>query len=428
MAQGSAKAREVATWIVRTLRERGHVAYFAGGCVRDELLGLTPKDYDVATEARPEGIAKVFPRTAHVGAAFGVVLVHHEGQTVEVATFRADGEYSDRRRPDQVTFADETADAKRRDFTVNALFLDPMREASDPARVIDHVGGVADLRAKVLRAVGDADQRLREDDLRALRAVRLSTRLGFTIEPATRDAIRRHAKDLRGISRERIGDEIRLMLVHESRGAAMSTLEALGLDEPVFERPAQGNGSTLSHLLPPAGPEESSPVAGALAAALCDREGPVLLSHNAEGEGRRLEVMRDTRRALCLSNEERDDCLAILKLVCELREAWNGLAMAKQKRAAASRGFLRALAILRAMDSVAAGSIERRVGELAGVAGGLAPAPLVSGDDLVASGMSPGPAFRTILEQVYDGQLEGRIRTREEGLTFARELRGPSGV
>jgi len=438
MAHGSAKAREVATWIVRTLRDRGFVAYFAGGCVRDELLGLTPKDYDVATDARPDAIAAQFPRTAHVGAAFGVMLVRHDGVTVEVATFRSDGEYTDRRRPDQITFSDEVADAKRRDFTVNALFLDPLKPETESGRVIDHVGGVPDLRAKLLRAVGDADQRLKEDDLRSLRAVRLSTRLGFEIEPATRDAIRRHAGELSGISRERIGDEVRLMLEHPSRGSAMQLLAALGLDEPTFGRPAIPGGTRLLPLLRPApvsaarDSTECGLVAGALASALLDREGAGLTAKGPAGEGRRLEVMRETRRALCLSNEERDDCLAILRHVAELREGWGSSPVAKQKRTAASRGFPWAVEILRTLDASVAAGIDRRVAELAGMHGGLAPKPYVTGDDLVEAGFSPGPAFRTVLDRVYDEQLEGRIGSPTEGLAWAtrvaRELGGSPGV
>ncbi|MBX3390627.1 MAG: hypothetical protein KF691_14360 [Phycisphaeraceae bacterium] len=434
MAQGSAKAREVATWIVRTLRERGHVAYFAGGCVRDELLGTAPKDYDVATDARPDAIAALFPRTAHVGAAFGVMLVRHEGVTVEVATFRADGEYTDRRRPDQITFSDEVADAKRRDFTVNALFLDPVKRPDDPSRVIDHVGGVADLRARVLRAVGDADQRLREDDLRALRAVRLSTRLGFEIEPATREAIRRHAGELSGISRERIGEEVRLMLAHESRGSAMRLLAALGLDGPTFQRPARADAArpTLDRLSLASRDEPCGIFAGALASALLDREGDRLVQAGPEADGLRLEVLRETRGALCLSNEERDDCLAVLRLTAALKSKWTESAMAFQKRTAACRGFFWAVEIVRAIDAPVAEAIGRRIEELKGLFGGIAPKPFVTGDDLVASGLSPGPVFRTVLERVYDGQLEGRITSATEGLAEAirisRELHPPSGV
>jgi poly(A) polymerase len=438
MVQGSVKAREVATWIVRMLRDRGFVAYFAGGCVRDELLGLTPKDYDVATDARPDAIAGLFPRTAHVGAAFGVMLVRHEGVSVEVATFRADGEYTDRRRPDQITFSDEVADAKRRDFTVNALFLDPLKPDTDSGRVIDHVGGVADLHAKVLRAVGDADQRLKEDDLRSLRAVRLSTRLGFEIEPATREAIRRHAGELSGISRERIGDEVRLMLEHPSRGSAMQLLAELGLDGPTFGRPAIAGRSWLLPLLKPAPalqdrePNECGIVAGTLAMALLDREGPGLIAKTAQGEGQRLEVLRETRRALCLSNEERDDCLAILRHVAELREGWSASPVAKQKRIGASRGFVWAVEIVRTLDASGADQIDRRVAELAGLHGGLAPKPYVTGDDLVEAGFSPGPSFRTVLDRVYDEQLEGRIGSPTEGLALAtrmaRELGGLPGV
>ncbi|MFO0859158.1 MAG: CCA tRNA nucleotidyltransferase [Phycisphaerales bacterium] len=428
MTRGSSIAREVATWIVQTLREHGHVAYFAGGCVRDELLGLQPKDFDVATDARPEKIGSLFPRTAHVGAAFGVMLVRHQGVTVEVATFRADGTYTDRRRPDQVTFADELADARRRDFTVNALFLDPLKDISSADRVVDHVGGVADLGARVLRAVGDADQRLREDDLRALRAVRLSTRLGFTIEESTREAIRRHAGELSGISRERIGEEIRLMLAHETRAQAISTLGALALDTPTFGRVARAvPGHSLAKLRIPKNPD-CGLIAGTLAAVLMDREEDLLVEDSAAGEGRRLEVLRETRQALCLSNEERDDCLAILKLLSLLRREWEWAGEARRKRAAASRGFAWANELFRTVDASRAASVDRVVDELGRRHGGIRPEALVTGDDLVAAGLSPGPAFRTVLERVYDAQLEGRITEKAGGMMLARELFGNAGV
>ena len=219
----SEHARGTAASIVRRLREAGHVAYFAGGCVRDELLGLDPVDYDVATDARPDAIQAMFRKTAAVGASFGVVLVKEAGGVVEVATFRSDGPYSDSRRPDRVEFADAAHDAQRRDFTINALFLDPLAaedSASIHGHVIDHVGGMADLRARVIRAVGDPERRLAEDHLRALRAVRFAARFGFAIEQGTASAIREHASDLEGVSRERVGDELRRMFLAETRAEA----------------------------------------------------------------------------------------------------------------------------------------------------------------------------------------------------------------
>src|SRR5688572_17117161 len=245
-AADPAQARAAATEIVARLRGSGHAAYFAGGCVRDELLGLHPTDYDVATDAPPQRIRELFPRTAEVGAAFGVMLVHlyragGGGITVEVATFRAEGPYSDARRPDTVRFSDAPTDAARRDFTINALFLDPLAAPDAPAiegHVVDYVGGVADLRAGVVRAVGDPHQRLAEDHLRALRAVRFTARLGFALDPATADAVRQHAAELRGVSRERIGEEVRRMMGHPSRARAAELLAQLGLDVPVLEEPA----------------------------------------------------------------------------------------------------------------------------------------------------------------------------------------------
>ncbi len=430
MDQGSANAREVATGIVRTLREKGHVAYFAGGCVRDELLGLTPSDYDVATDARPETITALFPRTAQVGAAFGVVLVRHRGVSVEVATFRSDGQYTDKRRPDVVTFADEIADARRRDFTMNALFLDPLRAPDDPSRIIDHVGGVKDLHAKVLRAVGDADKRLAEDHLRALRAVRLATRLELALERGTAEAIRRHASELRGVSRERIGDEVRLMLTHKSRAVALDLLTDLALDVPALGRPHQSPHAAdrYAHLrglvLNGSGPV----FAAALAATLLDREGESLVAETARSEGLRLEVVRVTRASLCLSNDERDDCLAILRALALLGGSWKSLGVAAQKRAAAGNGFSWALEIVEAVRKAQAEQVRARVRELSGTAGGLSPIPFVTGDDLVEAGFKPGPGFRKILDSIYDAQLEGRVSSAEGAMAMARELGGAPGV
>ncbi|MEC9373787.1 MAG: CCA tRNA nucleotidyltransferase, partial [Planctomycetota bacterium] len=221
------EARQVATRIVKRLREKGFTAYFAGGCVRDELLGQHPTDYDVATDATPDDIRGLFNSTNEVGASFGVMLVHMFGRTVEVATFREEDEYTDRRRPDRVHYSDAPNDARRRDFTINALFLDPLAEPEDGAEtagfgrvdgvVIDYIGGVADLKAGIVRAVGDPEKRLSEDHLRALRAVRFAARLEFLLDPDTAAAVRRHATDLEGVSRERIGHELRKMLGHPTR-------------------------------------------------------------------------------------------------------------------------------------------------------------------------------------------------------------------
>lgn len=430
------RARAAAVEIVRSLRAAGHVAYLAGGCVRDELLGLAPADYDVATDATPARIRAIFPRTAEVGEAFGVVLVTigpargeaGEAATVEVATFRSDGPYSDRRRPDAVTFSDARADAQRRDFTINALFLDPLADESH--RVIDYVGGREDLSRRVIRAVGDADQRLAEDHLRALRAVRLAARLGFEIDPATASAIRRHAAELTGVSRERIGDEVRRMLSAPTRSAAAMLLESLGLDGPALTEPARGGAgaggsASAGRVLAALSPDADYPTA--LAAWMIDRGGTRVaagapsVGHGGGGGGSWPGSVSRWRAALCLSNDERDALRGALLAFEELDSGrWNSLPVAGQKRAAAGDGFSRGLALLAAKDGARAAGVRARVEELA--ATGLNPPPMLVGDDLIAMGLKPGPAFKGILDRVYDEQLEGRVGSREAAVELARRL------
>src|SRR4051812_6760839 len=209
---GKQNDRADAAAVVRRLRGAGHVAYFAGGCVRDLLLGRDPKDYDVATDAPPDRVRGLFRRTQAVGQAFGVILVYEGRSQVEVATFRSDGAYLDGRHPTGVRFTTAEEDAQRRDFTINGLFLDPLKDAPLDDQVIDYVGGRADLRAGIVRAIGDPERRFGEDFLRLLRAPRFAARLGFTIEPNTAAAIRRHAAQLSRISPERVGEELRTML------------------------------------------------------------------------------------------------------------------------------------------------------------------------------------------------------------------------
>src|SRR5688500_11404903 len=221
--------REDALAVLLRLREAGHVAYFAGGCVRDELMGLRPKDYDVATDAPPPRVRELFTQTQAVGAAFGVILVRHRRSIVEVATFRTDVSYEDGRRPTAVRFTTAEEDAKRRDFTINGLFLDPVEN-----RVIDYVGGQEDIRGKVLRAIGNADERFAEDLLRLLRALRFASRFDLRIDPATADAISRHAQQLARISPERIADELRAMLTPPARADAWTKLVEHGLDRVIF--------------------------------------------------------------------------------------------------------------------------------------------------------------------------------------------------
>ncbi len=457
-AADPALARSAATAIVQRLRDHAHTAFFAGGCVRDELLGLAPTDYDVATDAVPDRVRELFPRSDAVGAAFGVVLVHTgsgpDRVSVEVATFRADGPYSDARRPDSIVFSDPQTDALRRDFTVNALFLDPLAGGggvTEPSpiagappingRVIDYVGGLADLHDRVVRAVGAPEQRLAEDHLRALRGVRFAARLGFSLDPATAGAIRAHAAHLKGVSRERIGDEVRRMLAHPARTAAVDMLAALALDAAIFDEARPPGSHARLAALPRVRPE---PVHGTLtlAAWLADRAAPDPVGGGGEGgvgvggfapdKPTRIAIVSRARRALCLSNDESDALANTFAGLEALRTGWLSQPVAIQKRTAARPGFADALDLVRA-EELASGvtvqsktvhefsaGVAARLAELAATPGGISPPPLVTGDDLIALGLSPGPRFKTLLHRLYDEQLEGRLTSRDRGMELAK--------
>lgn len=434
------QARHAATHIVRILRQHGHIAYFAGGCVRDGLLGLHPTDFDVATDAPPKRVRQIFPRTAEVGAAFGVVLVHVAPQdhgadrntsglvSVEVATFRSDGPYSDARRPDTVTFSDPQRDAERRDFTINALFLDPLAPDDETTaglhggdlggRIIDFVGGVADLRARILRAVGDPAKRLAEDHLRGLRAVRFAARLNFALDPATAAAIARSAADLRGISRERIGEELRRMLAHPARARAVELLEMLTLDAPVLDEPPLASDRRLIAGLP-----SNAAVTTALAAWATDRarirSGAAdmwLSDQDIATTSARL------RAALTLSNDETEELQGILHGVWSIAQRWSGMRISQRKRTAARSTFGKSMDILRASDLAIAIRVDGDVARLQADGIGINPLVFVSGDDLIADGMKPGPWFKGILDEVRDTQLEGGVKSKAEAMELARRL------
>ncbi len=417
------KARSVATRIVKTLRSAGHNALFAGGCVRDELLGLHPTDYDVATSATPPDVRRLFQSVHEVGEAFGVMLVTIDSTTVEVATFRTDGTYTDNRRPDAVTFADDRADAQRRDFTVNALFLDPTGET--PAthgtvspmggNVIDYVSGAADLASRTIRAVGDANARLNEDHLRALRAARFAARLGFTIEPATAAAIRAHASRLAGVSRERIGEEVRRMFSHPAaaaRAKAAALLQDLTLDAPALAEGTATTGTASIASLPP-----GTPFVGTLAAWLIERH---RLFTPAEPRPDPRPMVTRVRASLCLTNAERDALHEVFECFNDLMSGWSSRRVAGQKRWAARGGFAHALACLRPHHPEVATKVRERLSQLQADGIGISPTPLVDGEALIELGFKPGPVFKSLLDRLYDEQLEGRLQSKAEALELAR--------
>jgi tRNA nucleotidyltransferase/poly(A) polymerase len=396
------RSREAALAVLLALRRAGHEAYFAGGCVRDRLLKIPPTDYDIATSARPEDVRAVF-RSAHsVGESFGVMLVRKKGFIIQVATFRTDGAYSDSRHPDAVTYSDAEHDAQRRDFTINGLFEDPLAD-----RIIDFVGGQSDLQNRVVRAIGDPRARLFEDRLRMLRAVRFAARFGFTIEAETAEAIRQGATELAGVSRERIGLEVRRMLSDPNRTVAAWEIQYLGLDHAVLQEPnCLAAPSRLSQL-----PDEAD-FSTALAAWLLDR-------HEATGGDLRA-IARRWGKALMLSNDDMAGFHGSMEVYQTLRHRWSSLGVAAQKRLASSPGFEQGLLLLQATDRQAFIDIRRRVIALAET--GLSPAPLLDGTDLIAAGLQPGPAFKRVLDSVYDAQLEGAIQHRDEAMTLARRL------
>ena len=413
---------------LRRLRDAGHVAYFAGGCVRDRLLGLQPKDYDIATDAPPTRVRECFGRTQAVGQAFGVVLVHDFGLPIEVATFRTDGDYGDGRRPDSVAFADAEHDAQRRDFTINGLFYDPLDD-----RIIDYVEGRRDLATRVLRAIGAPEKRFAEDHLRMLRAVRFAARFGFVIEPQTAAAIVRDAPLLARISGERVADELRRMLAPPTRNAAYEHLWRLGLAPVVF----RGAGPSLM------GAEAFYETAFSIVHAMAG--GPVppafallcaAVDYRWQAGGRRREllgnfaddelskIVRGLRDSLKLSNDESD-------LMTDVGRWTHKLLTTPEPPVALSLRFLARpnapsqICLLSALEKV--GVAVERIRSLRIALDGLsgqdpAPPPLLTGDALVAAGHRPGPAFKKVLDDVYDAQLEGRVTTEAQALAFARGL------
>ena len=405
-------AEETAVRVVRKLQESGYEAYFAGGCVRDKLMGLTPQDYDVATSAKPAEVGKLFPHSQKVGAVFGVVIVRRAGQVIEVATFRCDGPYADGRHPSQVTFATARQDAQRRDFTCNGLFFDPIA-----GRLIDYVGGQEDIGRKFLRAIGPPLERFREDHLRMIRAMRFAARLGFSIDPATWDAIDELAAHIATVSRERIGQELRMLLTHPSRWTGVDLLAQSGLLDhfwpfPVKDRqvPARRD-SWLGRLPAPSG------FATALAAMVHDVSG---LEMDPAYCGRRLQ------EALALSGQEVQDIgwfLAQLPLLGQ----WRNQRKARLKRLLADVRCddLVALYTAAETDAVESTGLPARLAELRREP--IAPAPLVTGDDLISLGVRPGPRFKHWLEELYDRQLENQFADRAGALAAARRLVFPGG-
>ncbi|MBN2023325.1 MAG: CCA tRNA nucleotidyltransferase [Pirellulales bacterium] len=408
--------RRFALSVVETLRRKGFESYWAGGCVRDELLGRTPHDYDVATAATPEVVRDLFGRrrTLAIGAAFGVVTVlgPRDAGPIEVATFRKDATYRDGRHPEGVTFSSAEEDAQRRDFTINGLFLDPVA-----GEVIDFVGGRADLDARLLRAIGRPKERFGEDKLRLLRAVRFAAEFDFAIEPETRAAIQLMARQIDVVSAERIAGEMCRMLVGPGRVRAARLLVDTSLARAVLpEIVAEDSSERLERALAVLERLDAPSFPLALAALV----GRGVDAPGAERLCRRWRLSnRITDRTAWLVAQQ--DALA-----GAVDQPWSVL-----QRVLVSPGIEALLRLVEARAAADGGVSEdaaycRQV--LARPRDELDPPPLVSGDDLARHGIPPGPAYARLLERVRAAQLDGQVQSRDEALGLVDRLTEDKGL
>jgi poly(A) polymerase len=423
--------------IVERLRGEGHIAYFAGGCVRDIVRGVTPKDYDVATSATPDTVQKIFPRTYAVGAHFGVIVVLGDDFQFEVATFRSDDVYTDGRHPTAVHFSSPEEDARRRDFTINGMFYDPVAD-----KVIDLVGGEADIAVKLVRAIGDPAQRFAEDRLRMLRAVRFATVLNYQIDEQTWDALIANASSINQISAERIRDELVRIFVSPNRVRGWDLLDSSGLLRAILPELDAMKGVLQPEQFHPEGdvfvhtrlmlqllPEQVSvPLVFAVlfhdvakrVTATVDETGRIRFNeHDRIGAQMTEAIMRRLR----FSGAEIEAAVEMVKQHMVFKDAPN-MRVAKLKRFMARPTFDEELELHRVDCESSHRMLDnyqflvRKREEFANEP--IIPPPLVRGDDLVAFGLKPGPKFGEILEAVETRQLEGTLRTREQALDWVK--------
>jgi poly(A) polymerase len=442
-----ASPRELARSVCATLRSHGYQALLAGGCVRDVLLKRAPIDFDVATDALPDQVIAIFPESLAVGAQFGVVQVWHGEFKVEVATFRADGDYSDGRRPDEVIYTKSPEqDVKRRDFTINGLLMEP--KSGD---VLDFVGGQADLKAGLIRAIGDPDMRFTEDKLRLMRAVRFAARFGFAIEPATMAAIKRHAKEISVVSAERLRDELTKILTEGAARRGFELLDETGLLPFVLpeiaamkgvEQPPQYHpeGDVWTHTLLmieqlPAG----IPATLAWGVLLHDVGKPPTFrpisetgdrirfdGHAGVGERMGEEISRRFR----FSNEDIEQIVALIANHMRFKDV-------ERMRTATLKRFVRMPRFdehmeLHRLDCTSShrhlnayNFIQRMLAETPHEE--IHPPKLLTGDDLLEMGYRQGPVFGQILATVEDAQLEGKLGTKEDAVQLVRNKFKPKG-
>jgi len=438
--------KDTATSIVRRLREAGHIAYFNGGCVRDMVRSVEPHDFDIATSATPEQVQGLFTKTVQVGAAFGVILVLENGHQFEVATFRTDEAYIDGRRPTSVRFGSPEEDAQRRDFTINGLFYDPVGEG----RIIDFVGGRADIERKLVRTIGDPHHRFTEDKLRLLRCVRFAANLGYEIEAATFDTVREMAPQIHIVSAERIRDELIKIFTRPHAGRGLGLLDTSGLLAEVLpeiaamkgvEQPPEFHpeGDVFRHtklmldMMSNATSQELGPPKDktllAFSVLLHDVGKPPTFQRAPDrirfNEHDRIgaEMAETILRRLRFSNDE------IEKIVLCVREHMRFQFVQEMRPAKLKRMLARdTFPIELELHRIDCSSSHRNLGNyefLKAKATELPPEvvkppPLLTGHDLLALGLTPGPAVGRILREIEELQLEERLNSRAEALEFAR--------
>ncbi len=389
--------KQAAIKVIRQLSSNGFQALLAGGCVRDMLLHRPASDYDVATNAQPGDVIKLFRRTLKVGAKFGVVIVLLEGHQVEVATFRTEAGYADGRHPSVVKFANAAEDASRRDFTINGMFYDVLKE-----KVIDYVDGRTDLKKKLVRTIGKSEERFDEDYLRMLRAVRFSTQLGFAIEPATWSAICRNAKKITKISGERIAIELEAILVNPNRSMGTSMLAESGLAKAAFPGFVGERVEFAINVLTQLRKKVDFALALASLFAGCPTE-------FALKKCQILKLSRNHNKHIkfLLANRGKllDDQMALSRLKMILSEPyfWDLYELQRTIQKAVPDGRAGIVALNR---------LRKRIRDLGDVE--LRPKPLLSGHDLIRLGAVPGPALGQLAEEMYIAQLEGKLQTTEE--------------
>ncbi len=436
----SMSQKEKAISIIKRLREQGHEAYLAGGCVRDFLLGQTPQDYDIATDAHPEVIQDIFPRTTAVGSQFGVVLVLLDGEAFEVATFRYDGPYLDGRHPSHVRFGTQKEDIARRDFTINGMMYDPMED-----RIIDLVGGREDLERRLVRAIGNPVERFREDRLRMVRAIRFAASLDFEIEAETLAAIQQQASTISQISWERIGDEITRILIEGEAKRGFELLDRAGLLEVIIPEVTALKGVeqgadfhpegdvfthtllTLSHLKEPTETLAYGCLLHDIAKPACfnSEAGRITFyGHSEKGAEMAVEILKRLKRSR-----------AVWEHVAGLARKHLHHTQAPKMRLSTLKRFLgqpgiEELLELTRIDALSAnGDLQyydfcrRKLAELKEEE--IHPEPLLTGRDLTAMGFSPGPLFKVMLAAIEEAQLEGEIATKQQAIEWIKRRYQP---